>query len=201
MNDRPPFLVGLTGSIGAGKTTTAQMFTDLGIPVWDADAAVHRLYATGGAAVRALEIIHPGAITKGAVDRAVLKGWIARDATALRQIEQVVHPLVARDRRKFIETADDNIVVLDIPLLFETGAGAGVDLIAVVTVPADIQRHRVLKRSGMTPEHFESIVSRQMPDAEKRIRADVIIPTLTLEGAQRIVQKLVREIRRQHGDA
>lgn len=190
-----PFLIGLTGSIGMGKSTTAGFFADEGLPVWDADAAVHRLYARGGAAVAGIGGLCPDAVVDGAVDRTALKAWIACDDRALAQIEAVVHPLVAQDRANFIAAATSDIVVLDIPLLFETGAEDQFDLVLVVSAPADVQRARVLERPGMTGAHLDRILSKQMPDAEKRARADQVIETRTLEAARRDVRSLIDKIR------
>jgi len=193
---RKPFIIGLTGSIGMGKSTTAQMFADAGIPVWDADAAVHRLYAPGGAAVNPMAALHPTAVADHQVNRDALKQWIATDPSALKQIESLVHPLVAADRQAFLKKTDAPIVLLDIPLLFETGADAGMDAIVVVTAPPTVQRDRVLQRGTMTAAQFDTILAKQTPDAEKRARADYVIETTTLDAARSAVQSCLDDIRR-----
>lgn len=190
-----PFLLGLTGSIGMGKTTTAQMFRDAGIPVWDADAAVHRLYGPGGAAAAPVAALCPEAAGPDGIDRAALKRWIAADKTALERLEKVVHPLVARDRARFIaDNAEEPLIVLDIPLLFETGADRLCDATLVVSAPPEAQRARVLARPGMTETQFRTILARQMPDAEKRARATHVIETRDLETTRAAVQALVAQI-------
>lgn len=186
------YRLGLTGSIGMGKSTTAGFFRALGVPVWDADAAVHRLYGPGGAAVGPVGAVCPDAVGPDGVDRAALKDWIARDATALKTLEQIVHPLVAQDREAFIAQVRGPLVVLDIPLLFEVGAD--VDGVLVVTAPPEVQRARVLARPGMEPAHLEQILARQMPDAEKCARADFVIETLDMDTTRKAVQNLVETL-------
>lgn len=189
------FRLGLTGSIGMGKTTTAQMFRDLGHPVWDADQAVHRLYAPGGGAVNAVASAFPSALRDGGIDRNALKAAIAVDPLELDRLSAIVHPIVAADRESHIARhADAPLVVLDIPLLYENGYQAQMDGVAVVSAPVAIQRQRVLARPGMTDDLLAVILSRQMPDAEKRARADWIIPTDSLEGARQAVDRIVKEI-------
>ena len=192
------FRLGLTGSIGMGKSTTAGLFVAQGIPVWDADSAVHRLYAVGGAAVAPLAQIFPSAVVDDAISRTALKTVIAADPTALAQIEAIVHPLVAADRATFLVQQQSALVVLDIPLLFETGAEAGMDATLLVTAPADLQRDRVLTRPGMTEPLFATILARQMPDAEKRKRATHVVETLDLPSVQAYVKALIVYIRGQN---
>ena len=189
-----PYIIGLTGSIGMGKSTTAKMFQAAGVPIWDADAAVHRIYAPGGAAVEAIRGICPEAIIKTGVDRDALKDWMGREPTALAQLEQIVHPLVAEDRAQFLAETETDIVLLDMPLLLEIGAHEHVDLVVVVSAPAEMQRARVLERGTMSAAQFEAILAKQVPDAEKRARADVIIPTETLEGAKAAVREVLDHI-------
>lgn len=189
------YLLGLTGSIGMGKTTTAQMFRDLGHPVWDADESVHRLYAAGGAGVSAVASAFPTALSGGAIDRAMLKQALAADPAALGRLEAIVHPLVAADRAEFIRRHQDRpLVVLDIPLLFETGNAVEVNGVAVVSTDAETQRARVMARPGMTEETFAMILSRQMPDADKRAAADWVIPTDSIEGARAAVTSIAADI-------
>ena len=191
------FRLGLTGSIGMGKSTTARFFKEHGCAVWDADDAVHRLYAAGGAAVQPIDTMFPDAILENAVSRVALKSIIARDKSALHQIESIVHPLVARDREEFIQNADADIIVFDIPLLFETGGHRAMDAVAVATVDPDVQEARVLQRGTMTYEQFTQIRSKQMSDEEKRKRADFVIVTDTEEHARAQVAKVVEQIRDQ----
>jgi len=177
MADRP-LLVGLTGSIGMGKTETAKMFARLGIPVYDSDAAVHRLYEPGGAAVAGIGKAFPGTVRDGRVDRALLSKALAGDDAAFKRLEAIVHPLVAEDQRRFMEAAGDaEMVVQDVPLLFETGGHRRMDAVVVVSAPAEVQRKRVLERPGMTQEKLDHILSRQMPDAEKRAKAHFVVET------------------------
>ena len=192
------FRLGLTGSIGMGKSTTAAMFAAAGLPVWDADASVHRLYAPGGAAVPPITTLHPKACQDGGIDRAALKSWIAADPNALAQIEAVVHPLVAADRAGFLAKSTADIVILDIPLLFEKSSQSEFDATLLVTTPADLQRKRVLARPGMTEAQFQSILARQMPDAEKRRLATHIVETLDLTSTQAYVTALIAHIRNTH---
>ena len=186
-----PFRLGLTGSIGMGKSTTAGFFAEAGVPVWDADAAVHRLYAAGGAAVAPLAALCPQAGSPGGIDRKALKAWIDRDPTALKQIETIVHPLVAADRATFLDAASGRLVLLDIPLLFETGADALMDATLLATAPPELQRARVLARPGMTEARFQIILARQMPDRDKRSRATHILETLSLGSVRAGVQALI----------
>ncbi len=188
-------LLGLTGSIGMGKSTTAQMFHDEGIPVWDADAVVHELYRKGGAAVVPISAVFPDAIVDGAVSRDVLKQIIAADTNAIGQIEQIVHPLVAKHRQDFVAAHNDDLLVFDIPLLFETRADEWLNSVLVVTVLPEIQRDRVLARPGMTKAQLDEILSRQMPDDQKRKRADHIIETLTLDDTRADVRKLIAKLK------
>ena len=178
MAEKKPVLIGLTGSIGMGKSETAKLFARLGIPVYDSDAAVHLLYAPGGAAVAPIEEAFPGTVKDGGVDRARLAQRVGGDEAAFRTLEAIVHPLVAAEQRRFMEKhADAQMVVQDIPLLFETGGQARMDAVVVVSAPAELQRARVLARDGMTPEKLDHILSRQMPDAEKRAKAHFVVET------------------------
>ncbi len=187
-------LLGLTGSIGMGKSTTADMFRDAGVPVWDADAAVHRLYDVGGAAVGPIGKVFPSAVIDSAVSRAALKDVLQTDPSHLKTLENIVHPLVKADRDAFIAEQTGPLALLDIPLLFETRADTWLDTVLVVSAPADVQAARVMARPGMTQDTFDMILGRQMPDAEKRARADVVIETLTLDDTRRAVQNLIFDL-------
>ncbi|MHA6318545.1 dephospho-CoA kinase [Altererythrobacter sp. CAU 1778] len=171
-----PLIIGLTGSIGMGKSTVAMMFEAEGVPVFDADAAVHALQGPQGALLRAIEAAFPGTTGPRGVDRAALGAQVFGDDAALARLEAIVHPAVAEMRKTFLlEHAGQPLVVFDIPLLFEKGGESRVDAVVVVSAPADVQRERVLARPGMTAEKFAQILARQTPDAEKRGRADYVI--------------------------
>lgn len=173
-------VLGLTGSIGMGKSATADLFRDEGVPVYDADAAVHALYAKGGAAVAPVESAFPGVTKDGAIDRAALRARVLGDSTAMKRLESIVHPLAGAAQQQFRKDAADFgavFALIDIPLLYETGGDAYCDYVLVVTAPAQIQSERVLSREGMTEDTFSQILARQMPDAEKRARADFILST------------------------
>jgi dephospho-CoA kinase len=173
-----PFVIGLTGSIGMGKSQTAKLFAEEGVAVHDSDATIHRLYDKGGAAVAKVAAVFPGVVTDGAVNRAALSAQVAQEPQALERLEQVVHPLVSQDRDRFLaDHAGDDIVVLDIPLLLETGADEGIDALVVASAPSDVQRARVLARPGMTVEKFLALLARQMPDVDKRAKAHFVIVT------------------------
>lgn len=189
------FLLGLTGSIGMGKSTTAKMFADLDCDVWDADAAVHRLYSKGGRAVALIRAAFPEAVVDGMVSREVLKRIIGRNPGALKEIESIVHPLVGQDRTRFRQHACSDILVFDIPLLFETGGQVSMDAVVVVSVSGELQENRVLERGSMTRDQFHHIKKNQISDAEKRARADYVIVTDTPDHARRQVRHIVNEIR------
>lgn len=188
-------VLGLTGSIGMGKSTTTAMFADVGALVWNADDAVHRLYAPGGPAVGPVGEAFPGVVVDGAVDRARLAEALGSDSEAFNRLEAIVHPLVLKGRLEDLAAAEARgvrLAVLDIPLLFETGGDAAVDAVVVVTAPAKVQAGRVLARPGMTRERFEAILARQLPDAEKRRRAEFVIDTGEgMEAARARVQEIV----------
>ena len=193
------FVLGLTGSIGMGKSTTAQMFRDLGVPVWDADQAVADLYSKDGGAIGALKALDASFVSNGSADRAAMKRAISANPDVLLKVEAAIHPLVRADREGFLaDNADAGLVVLDIPLLFETNAQNQVDAVLVVSAPAHLQRERVMERGTMTTEMFEAILAKQLPDAQKRARADYVIETLTLEDTKADVTSLVEDLRARH---
>lgn len=192
-----PFVVGLTGSIGMGKSTVAQMFREAGVPVFDADAEVHKLQGPGGPLLPAIETAFPGTTGPAGVDRPTLGALVFGNPAALARLEAIVHPAVAKVRELFLlEHAGEPIVVFDIPLLFEKGGANLVHAVAVVSAPADIQRTRVLARPGMTPEKFAHVLGLQVPDAEKRARADYVIDTGTaLEVTRAAVAHVTESLR------
>ncbi|MBV9929572.1 MAG: dephospho-CoA kinase [Alphaproteobacteria bacterium] len=185
--------LGLTGSIGMGKSTVAQMFADEGVPVFDADAEVHRLQGPAGALVEMIEMHFPGTTGPEGVDRGALAERVLGEPEKLRSLEMLVHPAVARERERFLaEHGHVPLVLLDIPLLFEAGGAAAVDKIAVVSAPEAVQRERVLARPGMTADKLERILERQLPDAKKRARADFVIPTGgSVEETRQAVRRIV----------
>lgn len=197
------FRLGLTGSIGMGKSTTAGIFSEIGVPVWDADAAVHCLYARGGAGAPSIAALVPEAVTDGEVRRDALRAAIAADPPLLDRIEAAIHPLVAADREAFLAAnATAPLVVLDIPLLFETGGTALIDDVLVVSAPPEVQRARVLARPGMDEAAFQRILARQLPDSEKRARAAYVIDTSRgLDAARADVAALLSRIRKERGNA
>jgi dephospho-CoA kinase len=199
MRERP-FIIGLTGSIGMGKSETAKLFGRLGVPVHDADATVHALYDRGGLAVAAIAAEFPEAVRNDAVDRAALARRVTGDEAAMKRLEAAVHPLVVREREAFLAAAADEgheFVLFDIPLLFEAGRRSEVDAVVVVSAPHDVQRERVLARPDMTAERFDAIHARQVPDAEKRAKADFVIETgRGLDHAFAQVKQVMAELRR-----
>jgi dephospho-CoA kinase len=195
------FALGLTGSIGMGKSTTARLFAEAGCDVWDADAAVHRLYRAGGAAVAPIQALFPDAIVDGAVSRDALRPIIAANPDALKQIEAIVHPLVAQDRADFRSNATSDILVFDIPLLFETGGNAAMDAVVCVTAPPEVQKQRVMDRGTMTEAQFEQIRQKQMPNAQKVEQSDYVVVTDTLDHAAEQVAAILQEIRKGMSDA
>jgi dephospho-CoA kinase len=189
------FIIGLTGSIAMGKTTTARLFAEAGVPVYDADAVVHRLYE--GEAVAAIEAAFPGTTRGGKVDRALLSERVMGNPDALKKLEAIVHPLVREAERRFLAEAEAKgakAVVLDIPLLFETGGESRVDAVVVVSAPAEVQRVRALER-GLAPERLESVLARQMPDEEKRRRADFVVDSSQgIEHARAQVRRILEAV-------
>jgi dephospho-CoA kinase len=190
------FVLGLTGSVAMGKSTTARFFAEAGVPVHDADAVVHQLYE--GAAVPIIEAAFPGTTADGKVDRVKLGSRVMNDLAALRQLEAIVHPLVQDAERRFLaeaEAAGAAVAVLDIPLLFETGGEQRVDAVVVATAPPEVQRARVLERPGMTAQRLDAMLARQMPDSEKRRRADFVVDTSRgFDDARTQVQEILRRV-------
>ena len=171
-------ILGLTGSIGMGKSTTAKLFAEAGVPVYDADAAVHRLYE--GEAVPAIEAAFPGTTVDGKVDRARLSALVVHDPAAMQQLERIVHPMLGASRKRFLDEAERSgapVAVVDVPLLYETGGDNRVDAVVVVTTSPEVQRERILARDNMTGEKLDAILARQLPDSEKRKRADFVVDT------------------------
>lgn len=198
MKKSSTIILGLTGSIGMGKTTTAKMFAKYGIPVWEADTSVHKLYSKEGEAVELFKEKFPSSIVNNEVNRAELKKLINDDERNLKTIETLIHPLVSNDRKRFVKAAEKKnipLIVLDIPLLFEKGHEKSVDYIVVVSVTKETQRKRVLKRNTMTPEMVEKILGIQMSDAEKRLKADFVIITDTLEKAEIKVLEIITKLK------
>ena len=192
-------VLGLTGSIGMGKSTATASFRRLRVPVFDADATVHRLQSRGGRAVRAIGASFPGTVRDGRVDREALRRAVLGQEAEIRKLERIVHPLVRDEERRFLSAARRraaSLVVLDVPLLFEGRGEKRCDKVVVVTAPASVQRWRVLRRPGMTPARLAYILSRQLPDAEKRRRADYLVHTsLSRHSADRAIRRIVRELR------
>ena len=195
------FRLGLTGSIGMGKSATALLFAEQGCAVWDADAAVHRLYDAGGAAVEPIATEFPQVVSGGAVSRPLLRAFLDETPGALERIEAIVHPLVLRDRQEFARRHSDSIGVFDIPLLFESGGERDMDAVACVSVDEATQRARVLERGTMSEAQFARILDRQMPIAQKRAMADYVIETDTVETARAQVRDVLQDIERRLKDA
>jgi dephospho-CoA kinase len=192
------FVVGLTGSIGMGKSAVSEMIRRAGVPVWDADAAVHELYMIGGKAVEPVQHRFPEAVVDGAVDRDLLSRQVLGNEGAIKDLEKIVHPLVGEHRQGFFSKAEADghkLVVVDVPLLFETGGNARMDHVVVVSARGEQQRERVLARPGMSPEKFEAILARQVPDAEKRSMADDVVDTsTTLQATEAAVRLLLGKL-------
>ena len=197
-----PFILGLTGSIGTGKTTTAAMFADLGADVWSADDAVSRIYSAGAAGEAAVRRICPEAVScpGGGVDRGILKTILAKTPGLLKELEDAVHPLVKADRAEFLGKSRADLAVAEIPLLFETGSGAEFDAVATVVAPPEVQRRRVLERGTMTESEFETLLRRQMPTSKKVAAADYVIEAVDMKSAKRKVCEIVKDIRRGDGN-
>jgi dephospho-CoA kinase len=197
-----PTVIGLTGGIGMGKSETAKLFAAEGVAVHDADAAIARLYAKGGAAVEAIGNAFPGSVKDGMVDRAALSAQVVGNPAALARLEQLVHPLVTEDRAVFLKSTAAPIVLFDIPLLFETGAEREMDAVVVVSAPEELRRERVMARPGMTVEKFEALLARQMNDAQKRQQAHYVVETdKGLDHAREQVKMILGDIRKKIGNA
>ena len=195
-----PYVIGLTGGIGMGKSETARLFAAEGVNVHDADEAIARLYAKGGGATEAIAKEFPGVVKDGAVDRQSLSALVVKDPSALATLEQLVHPLVAEDRRHFLKNSKSPIILFDIPLLFETGADAEMDAVVVASAPEKLQRARVLARPGMTAEKFERLKARQMDDTKKRQQAHYVVMTdKGLDHAREQVKMILADIRKKIG--
>lgn len=190
------FVLGLTGSIGMGKSTTAQLFAECGVPVYDADATVHRLYASE--AVEAIEQAFPGSTGEQGVDRTKLSAQVVGNRQAMQRLESIVHPMLRAHEREFLNAAEKSgapVAVLDIPLLFETGADSRVDAVVVVSAPHSVQRERILARPGMTADKLAAIMARQMPDADKRARADFVVDTSAgLDSAREQIRHVLAKV-------
>ncbi len=189
-------ILGLTGSIGMGKSTTAKLFAEAGVPVYDADAIVHKIYE--GEAAPAIEAAFPGTTVDGKVDRNRLSAKVVHDPAAIKQLEQIVHPMLRASRQNFLEDAEQSgvpVAVVDVPLLFETGGEKHVDAVVVVTTSPELQRERILARDNMTGEKFDAILARQLPDAEKRKRADFVVDTSNgLDAVRAQIRDILREV-------
>ena len=187
--------IGLTGSMAMGKSTTARLFVEEGCDLWDADVAVHQLYATGGVAVTAMQVDFPQAVVDGAVSRDVLRNIITADSSALHRIENIIHPLVAQHQEMFLKESKADVVVLDIPLLFETGHDKNMDVTVCVSIDFATQQQRVMNRGDVSMTLFHQLCDNQLSDAKKRDRADYVIITDTVEHARRQVQSILKHVR------
>ena len=196
IGDRKMLILGLTGSIGMGKSTTAKLFAEAGVPVYDADATVHKIYQ--GEAASAIEAAFPGTTVDGMVDRNKLSARVVHDPAAMKQLEQIVHPMLGASRQKFLDDAERSgapVAVVDVPLLFETGGEKRVDAVVVVTTSPEVQRERILARNNMTGEKLDAILARQLPDAEKRERADFVVDTSHgLDPVRAQIRDILREV-------
>jgi dephospho-CoA kinase len=191
-------ILGLTGSIGMGKSTTAKLFSEAGVPVYDADATVHLIYE--GEAAPAIEAAFPGTVVNGKVDRTLLSPKVVHDAEAMKRLESIVHPMLRAHHQKFLDDAERSgapVAVVDIPLLYETGGEKRVDAVVVVTTAPDVQRERILARDGMTPEKLDAILAKQLPDEEKRKRADFVVDTSHgLEPVRARIHEILEQVRK-----